>query len=112
MKALKTMMVVFAVICILPTLAVKEAQALGWYTCWVNYASQTSGNKYLKLTNADGSTTPIPANTPFTIAGSSAAENTVFFSIALTAMASGMKVVVQLDEVSYGNIYSMGLTDQ
>jgi hypothetical protein len=91
MKALKVVVVLLiAVAFILPVVPAQAA----FITCWVNYAGQTAAGKLTKLTAADG--TSDPKGVMFKLNSGSASNDTALFSVLLTAMASGMKVYVNL----------------
>ena len=81
-------------------LVVNKAEAAGWYICFVNSISEDAGMKTIKLTNADGSTSPIVPGTSFYLNDGTASGNNAMFSAALTAMASGMKVSVYINSTT------------
>jgi hypothetical protein len=97
MKALRVVVVLLiAVAFILPAASAQAA----YITCWVNLTGQTAAGKLAKFTNADGTGTTAPQGVLFKINTGSASNDTALFSVCLTAMASGMKVYVNLPNPS------------
>jgi hypothetical protein len=106
MKALKMVMViVIAVSCILPVLAVNQAQAAAvWVDCYVNLAGQGSYYKYVQLTDATGTGTP---NHEWFLLSDSFGGARDMLTTALSAMVSGMKITAY---VSPGTPYRVATT--
>jgi hypothetical protein len=115
MKALKNVMVVLlAVACIMPVLFANEAQAAPtWVTAWVNRAGAGAGTpKLIQLTDSTG-TMPAVNHTWFTISNYDANSQSQMLIIALTAMTSGLKIVVYVnDTVPYSTVTQMYLLDK
>jgi hypothetical protein len=113
MKALQIVMVLLiAVICILPVLVVKQAQAApAWAICYVNATGPGGASKYVQLTDANGSH-PAIKKTWYSLSNSYSAAN-AFLATALTAMVSGMKVQVYVtDTAANSQVTTMYLMDK
>lgn len=110
MKALKVVIVLIAVACIMPALIVQEAQAAaGWATVYVNKAGQAWDVKYAVCTDATGT---MPALNAVYYPLTTTWDASAMLTTALTAMASGMKVQIYATDLATGQIVAMFLLDK
>gem|GEM_PF-1831865 len=108
MKALKIFMVVMIAIAFIVPMTVSDSQAAAWYTCWVNKIGQEPGTAS-NILLTETSPTPAFSSKWYQL---DATNKAILQSIALTAMASGMKVGAYCSGTNGGTCTGLYLYDQ